>query len=345
MPKWLKMGGGHLVAFPLLVFGGYAGVFAVTILLDVLVRTAGVQADGLFIGVFILGMAAVGVGLGGWMLRYLWMRVWPNVAPHTDTSGSTTLHNIREGYAVDYDLRTWTVTEHKQYPYEGWPTDVWTLRDDGEERVLEYGGNKTGTFRLFERASVSDVTVDGEPFAKAVGAGAYRHKGAPNRDAPGTIEYADTEDTQYVLSEEDARVHEVAGIREGNEHPINFLVRSSNNSRIMGLFGGIAEYLGVSSFPVRLGAVVGILALVIGGGSVAGFGVGCCTTVFAIGGYFGSAYTIPEPPPERFSSYWIYESEEDTLVTIQRADGYWTARFGQVVEPYEFDNVLPSGEA
>lgn len=57
------MGSGPVVALLLLAAWGYAGVFSVTIFMDVLVRTAGIQIDGLFIAVFTLAVQSPDVAV------------------------------------------------------------------------------------------------------------------------------------------------------------------------------------------------------------------------------------------------------------------------------------------
>jgi len=340
MLKWLKMGVGHLVALPILVVGGYAGVFSITILLDVFVWTAGQQTEGLFIGTVILLTAAAGLGVGGGLLYYLWTTVW--LAPETPTtelSGSTTLHQIREGFAVDYNLRTWTVTDHATYPYEGWPTDVWTLAANGEKRVLEYDGAKDGTFRLYESVPVSDVTVDGTSVPDVL-----KENEANAFEAPRTIEYAAQGRAPYVLAEENARVHDRVRFREKNPKRLKRLVRTRTDGQAMGLCGGLAAYLGVSSILVRVLAV----ALLIGWPIVLGtvFGITVMGVVFVglIVSYVAGALVLPTPPSESLSHYWVYESDDGDLIALRCENGTWTARYGREVAPYEFDNLLPPGE-
>jgi hypothetical protein len=48
-----------------------------------------------------------------------------------------TLDTMRQGYLVDYDLKTWEVTGFNTYDYEGYTTREWELRCGGELRFLE----------------------------------------------------------------------------------------------------------------------------------------------------------------------------------------------------------------
>jgi phage shock protein PspC (stress-responsive transcriptional regulator) len=256
----------------------------------------------------------------------------------TDLSGSTSLHQIREGYVLDYDLQTWTVAEHTKYPYEGWPSDVWTLEQNGEERQLEYDHEEGGTFRLYEH-----VPVDAESFA---GDG---RRGEP----PDRIEY---EGTQYVLTERDVRVHEEGQVREGEEDYISFLARSVVDRKLLGACGGLARHLRLPSWLVRVVVSVVVFflmfytVLIVGlltGGNLL-FEYWKITGVAILGmiwGYYHLfALLVPEPPPKVLSHYWVYESDEDDLLTLRCEEGEWTMRVGREVEPYEFDNILPAEE-
>lgn len=100
-----------------------------------------------------------------------------------------TLDRLREGYMVDYEMRTWEVTQHAKYDYEGWPADEWTLENGDDLLFLEYEYDDGDVFLLSEPAEITDVTVDGEPFRVVV----------RDEDPPGTITYRGTE---YVLVEE-----------------------------------------------------------------------------------------------------------------------------------------------
>ena len=45
------------------------------------------------------------------------------------------LDQLREGYMLDYEMRTWEVTKHAKYDYEGWPADEWTL-ETGDDLIF-----------------------------------------------------------------------------------------------------------------------------------------------------------------------------------------------------------------
>lgn len=342
--RWLALLFGGAGVCCLLLVGGYAGVFSVTILLDVLVRTAGLQMSGLIIGALLLAVAAAGMGLGGKLLSPLWNRMRTSPRPTApELSGSTSLHQLREGYQVDYDLRTWTVTEHAQHPYEGWPTDTWLLERDDDERVLEHDREEGSTFRLYERVPVSEVRVMGAPFSEAV----------EDETAPTKLTCTETEHTRYVLVEEDARAHDEALVRSGEEPRISFLVRSRSNRSVQGVLGGLATYLNVSPWAVRLGYLFILLA---GPSAVAAAGraPSAFWWTFAL---LGAAYVLlwgvmPGPPPEQLAHYWLYESNDGGLVALQCDGGTWpmgaktwTAYVGRTVAPYEFDNVLPPAKS
>lgn len=106
-----------------------------------------------------------------------------------DSVQDPTLKDLREGYMLDYEMRTWEVTQHAKYDYEGWPADEWTLETGDDLLFLEYEYDDGDVFLLSEPAEITDVTVDGEPFRAIVREG----------DPPSTITY---QGTDYVLAEE-----------------------------------------------------------------------------------------------------------------------------------------------
>lgn len=329
MLKALKMLAGHTLAFLLLVIGSIFGFGAVLPVWDqggmshLLNLGAGKLSS--FSIMLSIGMAGIGLGVG--LLSYLWTVVWPaeertvsELIGADEPPEADTLRRLREGFMLDYEVRTWTVTEHKRYPYEGWPADAWTLEHDGEKRVLEYDREDGGTFQLYEKVPVSVVTVAGDPFREAMGADTVE------TGAPPHVECEETGDTTYTLAEEDVRVHDRARTHSGEEDRINFLTQSRTHELIKGVCGGIAQYLNVPVWLVRLVFIILGLA--------GGFGV-----IFFMA-YLGGL-NVPKPPPERLSHYWIYMNEEGELLTLQYVQGNWTAHAGREVASYEFDNILP----
>jgi hypothetical protein len=84
-------------------------------------------------------------------------------------------------------MRTWEVTTHAKYSYEGWPADEWTLENGDDTLFLEY---EDGTFTLSRPVDMADVqTRGGDPLRGAVGDG----------DPPDAIVY---EGTTYELAEQ-----------------------------------------------------------------------------------------------------------------------------------------------
>jgi len=99
------------------------------------------------------------------------------------------LNQLREGFMLDYEMRTWEVTKHAKYDYEGWPADEWTLENGDDILFLEYEYDDGDVFLLSEPADLSDVTVEGEPFRAVV----------RDREPPSTVTFRETE---YVIAEE-----------------------------------------------------------------------------------------------------------------------------------------------
>ena len=106
-------------------------------------------------------------------------------APVDDPS----LDQLREGYMLDYEMRTWEVTKHAKYDYEGWPADEWTLETGEDLLFLEYEYDDGDVFLLSEPVDITEVTAEGESFRVVL------------RDAepPGAVMY---DGTEYVLAEE-----------------------------------------------------------------------------------------------------------------------------------------------
>ncbi|PSQ97904.1 MAG: hypothetical protein BRD55_00420 [Bacteroidetes bacterium SW_9_63_38] len=99
------------------------------------------------------------------------------------------LDELREGYMLDYEMRTWEVTKHAKYDYEGWPADEWTLENNDDLLFLEYEYDDGDVFLLSEPADITDVTADGESFRVVL----------RDSEPPGTVMH---DGTEYVLAEE-----------------------------------------------------------------------------------------------------------------------------------------------
>ena len=99
------------------------------------------------------------------------------------------LPQLREGYLLDYDMRTWEVTQHTAYDDPRWPADEWTLETGDDLLFLEYEYDDGDVFLLYERIEMTDVTAEGEPLRAVV----------RDEEPPATLAY---EDTEYTLIEE-----------------------------------------------------------------------------------------------------------------------------------------------
>jgi len=99
------------------------------------------------------------------------------------------LSQLRTGYMLDYEMRTWEVTRHAKYDYDGWPADEWTLETGDDLLFLEYEYDDGDVFLLSEPVDMTAVTVDGEPFRAVV----------RDEEPPTTVTY---DDADYVLAEE-----------------------------------------------------------------------------------------------------------------------------------------------
>ena len=114
----------------------------------------------------------------------LWWKANTRTVKDLESSGrpltDLSLHHLREGDLVDYEMRTWEVVTHAKYDYEGWPADEWTLENGDDTMFLEH---EDGTYSLSRPVDMADVeTADGTPLRAAVRDGgdppdAIRHGG------------------------------------------------------------------------------------------------------------------------------------------------------------------------
>jgi len=226
------------------------------------------------------------------------------------------LDQLQEGYMLDYEMRTWEVTEHATYDDVRWPADEWTLENGDDVLVLEHEYDDGDVFRLFEPADITDVSVDGEPFL-----GAIREE-----DPPNTIVYQGDE---YVLAEADARVGQQT----------DALARSRTDNKIMGVCAGIADYMGQSPSLVCVAFVAAVIAPFVLLFDTCVLGPG------AVGIYLALAFAMSkEPPPspkEDLSHYWVYKGDDRLVAFECIGSSDWSVYDGREVEPYEFDNILP----
>jgi hypothetical protein len=111
-------------------------------------------------------------------------------APEPDPVTDIELNELREGYLLDYEMRTWEVTTHAKYDYEGWPADEWTLENGDDTLFLEYEDDDGDVYNLSRPVDMADVEADGQPLRAAVRDGG---------DPPDAVTY---EGTVYELDEE-----------------------------------------------------------------------------------------------------------------------------------------------
>jgi phage shock protein PspC (stress-responsive transcriptional regulator) len=225
---------------------------------------------------------------------------------------------LREGGMLDYDMDTWEVTTYESYTDPNWPDDEWTLKRGTNTRFLEHEAGDDDLFRMYAPADITRVTVDGRPFLSAVG-----------QQAPGTITY---EGDQYILSEEDARIDTTSVLTHDE------LVRVDRHSKLMGVCGGIAAYTGISPTIIRLGFIGALLGV-----SVVSF---VYSPVVALS--YGVLGVIMPKESEsdaegELSHYWVYEKDDQFVMLECMGSNDWDAYAGRAVDPYEFNNVLPTG--
>lgn len=78
--------------------------------------------------------------------------------PTLDPLADLVLHKLKVGYLVDYDLKTWQVTDYAEYDYgEGERVKEWQLEAGREKRFLEHAD---GTWTLARKVSIG--AIDGQ---------------------------------------------------------------------------------------------------------------------------------------------------------------------------------------
>ncbi len=80
--------------------------------------------------------------------------------PELDPLSDLTLSGLKSGYIVDYDLKTWQVTAHNYYDYEGDRADEWELTCADEVVYLEREEDDGITWTLSRKISLSDIDGD-----------------------------------------------------------------------------------------------------------------------------------------------------------------------------------------
>ena len=102
--------------------------------------------------------------------------------PGIDPLQDLVLEKLKVGYLVDYDLKTWTVTEHNRYQYnDGRSAQEWELTAGREKRYLELAEGSEGGWSLAQMV----------PFG-ALGSGTVRDHIQEHEDPPDRLVYKDT---------------------------------------------------------------------------------------------------------------------------------------------------------
>jgi hypothetical protein len=116
-----------------------------------------------------------------------------------DPLSDLSLDRLREGYMVDYEMRTWEVTQHARYDYDGWPADEWTLENSDDMLYLEHEYDDGDVFYLSDPVDLADVTTDDGPLREVL-----RDRSEP----PAEVTY---NGTTYTLDEEGPATRTIQG--------------------------------------------------------------------------------------------------------------------------------------
>lgn len=73
---------------------------------------------------------------------------------------SVTLSDLKKGYVLDYDLKTWQVTAQHYYDYEGDRVDEWELTCGDDMAYLERAEDDSISWVLTRKIPLSDIEGD-----------------------------------------------------------------------------------------------------------------------------------------------------------------------------------------
>lgn len=138
-----------------------------------------------------------------------------------DPLADLTLSKLKLGYMVDYDLKTWEVTDYSRYDYgDGYETEEWELTSGSEVCYLERGEDDEVEWSLCKKIPIgvieedvrksiletedppNRITCKGETFYLDESGGAYMHqKGEPTGEFI-FWSFVDEEEDNFVTIEQ-----------------------------------------------------------------------------------------------------------------------------------------------
>ena len=77
-----------------------------------------------------------------------------------DPLSGLNLSALKTGYVLDFDLKTWQVTAHNRYDYDGDWTDEWELSSAEEVRYLEREDDDEVSWTLYRNIPLSEIEED-----------------------------------------------------------------------------------------------------------------------------------------------------------------------------------------
>ncbi len=79
-----------------------------------------------------------------------------------DPLADVRLDKLDVGYLVDYDYKTWQVTDHVRYDYEGFLTDEWKHESEDDTCFLELEDDDAQQWAIWRKLSIAQVEHAGE---------------------------------------------------------------------------------------------------------------------------------------------------------------------------------------
>jgi len=155
--------------------------------------------------------------------------------PELDPLQDLDLSNLKPGYVLDYDLKTWRVTAHNTYDYEGDSTDEWELSCADDVVYLEREEDDGIAWTLTRKLPLTDIEGD------------VRGHLRENEDPP---ERVTCRGTEYVADSSDVGQFYKDGQGEGREF-IVWSYEDSSGKQIL-----TVEQWGDDEYDASIGEVV-----------------------------------------------------------------------------------------
>jgi hypothetical protein len=149
------------------------------------------------------------------------------------------LSRLKPGYVLDYDLKTWQVTAHNRYDYDGDWADEWELTCADDVLFLEREVDDDETWAVYRKIELSEIQED-------VRAAIMEDDDPPNHVTAGGVTYeAESSDSGYFH-----RGGEKATGGSGKEF-VNWSYADASEKKLL-----VIEQWGENDFAASVGEIV-----------------------------------------------------------------------------------------